>query len=271
LRTVLSTALVLTSAVGLAQQPGQSRAPERRTAGDDSQANTSAAHTDAQLAACLIIDQQKEIALAQFASQQSKNEQVQAFAQKMIRDHQQFAEELQAIAAAGGFQLQQLTVTLEAVGAQTNPSRGLGNQNPDSPREAREARRAARAEQRVEQRDETGERPAASGRSVRIQVGAAGGVDFVGLKHELAKQCLESARQELEQKTEAEFDKCYIGSQVMAHMAMVDALTVFSRHASPEFQQTIEHGLQTTQSHLSEAKKLAQQFEKSPGSEPVTF
>ena len=66
----------------------------------------------------------------------------------------------------------------------------------------------------------------------------------------------------LEQKPEAEFDKCYIGSQVMAHMAMVDTLEVFSRHASPELKSVLEKGKQTAQMHLDEAKKLEQQLEK---------
>jgi predicted outer membrane protein len=88
-------------------------------------------------------------------------------------------------------------------------------------------------------------------------------VSFIELKQELTEQCLQTIRQELEQKPEAEFDKCYIGSQVMAHMAMVDTLEVFSRHATPELKSVLEKGKQTAQMHLNEAKKLEQQLTQS--------
>src|SRR6185312_13484256 len=61
----------------------------------------------------------------------------------------------------------------------------------------------------------------------------------LGLKREIADQCLASAHRELDSKSGKEFDECYIGMQIGAHMYVVDAMTVFQRHASPELKQAI--------------------------------
>lgn len=220
-------------------QPGQPGQPARRQPGQAAQGDTVG---DGQLAACLIIDNHKEIALAQFAHEKSQNEQVKAFAEKMARDHQQFIQQLQETATSGGFSNEQLTLR--------------GAQSPAG----------ARPEQADPQRPGTAPRtqdPQAPRRTARpAELEGRGGqeVSFIELKQELTEECLQTMRQELEQKPEAEFDKCYIGSQVMAHMAMVDTLEVFSRHASPELKSVLEKGKQTAQMHLSEAKKLEQQL-----------
>ena len=62
-------------------------------------------------------------------------------------------------------------------------------------------------------------------------------------------------------KSGAEFDQCYMFGQVMAHMGMVDALTVFAKHASPEFRQKLDKALQTTKRHLAEAQQIAESLE----------
>jgi predicted outer membrane protein len=199
------------------------------------------ANADSKFAACLIIDNQKEIALAKLAQQNAQNEQVKAFAEKMVQDHQQFVQLLQEIAAAGGYQTAQLTVEGGAQGT-ARAERGEARQPADTARTPTE-RRAARPEL-----DTTG---------------AQGpGIDFVSLKQEIAQECVKSATQELQEKSGAEFDQCYMFGQVMAHMAMADVLKVFSRHASPQLQQVLQEGQQTTQAHLQEAKQIAQQLEQ---------
>ena len=45
------------------------------------------------------------------------------------------------------------------------------------------------------------------------------------------------------------------------HMQMLDTLKVFSRYASPELDQLIEKGEETTQSHLDHAKKIIASLE----------
>ena len=97
----------------------------------------------------------------------------------------------------------------------------------------------------------------------RQMYGNRGGqLNLVRLKQQLGQQCLASSQQELEEKEGDEFDKCFIGMQIANHMKMVDTLKVFSRYASPEFDQAIEEIEQTTQEHLDHAKELIKQLEK---------
>jgi predicted outer membrane protein len=86
-------------------------------------------------------------------------------------------------------------------------------------------------------------------------------LDPVNLKMELKEQCLSSARSELEQKSGAEFDKCFMGMQVMEHVAAVDTLTVFQKRASPELAQTLTEALTTVQAHLEHARSLAKKLD----------
>jgi predicted outer membrane protein len=222
-------------------QPGQPGQPAGRQPGRAAQGD---AVGDGQFAACLIIDNHKEIALAQFAHEKSQNDQVKAFAEKMSRDHQQFIQQLQETATSGGFSNEQLTLR----GAQSPADARPGQADPQRPGTA--------------PRTQDPQAPRRTARPAELEGRGGQGVSFIELKQELTEQCLQSIREELEQKPEAEFDKCYIGSQVMAHMAMVDTLEVFSRHASPELQSVLEKGKQTAQMHLKEAKTLAQQLEK---------
>lgn len=223
------------------RQPGQPGQPARRQPGRAAQGDTV---SDGQFAACLIIDNHKEIALAQFAHEKSQNDQVKAFAEKMTRDHQQFIQQLQETATSGGFSSEQLTLRGAQSPAGARPGQADPQRTETAPRtqEPQAPRRTARPAE-LDAADRSGQ-----------------GVSLIELKQELTEQCLQTIRQELEQKPEAEFDKCYIGSQVMAHMAMVDTLEVFSRHASPELQSVLEKGKQTAQMHLNEAKKLEQQL-----------
>lgn len=221
-------------------QPGQPNQPGQRQPGRAAQGDSI---SDGQLAACLIIDNYKEVALAQFAQQKSQNEQVKAFAEKLIRDHQQFIQQLQETATSGGFSNEQLTLS----GAQSPAGARPGQADPQRPG--------------TTPRTQDPQAPRRTARPAELE-GRGGQVSFIELKQELAEQCLQTIREELEQKPQAEFDKCYIGSQVMAHMTMVDTLEVFSRHASPELQSVLEKGKQTTQAHLNEAKKLEQQLDK---------
>jgi predicted outer membrane protein len=85
------------------------------------------------------------------------------------------------------------------------------------------------------------------------------GFDIVSLKHELGEKCLASTKDMLKEKEGAEFDKCYMGQQLMAHMQMLDTLKVFKRHADGQFADLIQNGIGTTEDHLRHAKKLVKQ------------
>jgi predicted outer membrane protein len=99
----------------------------------------------------------------------------------------------------------------------------------------------------------------------------------MALKRELGEQCVKSATTELGKKQGTEFDQCYMTHQMMMHQHMLDTLTVFSRHASPELQAVLREGQQTTQQHLTHAKEIFDRLDQDrpaatarrPGAEPA--
>src|SRR5690606_5885149 len=64
-------------------------------------------------------------------------------------------------------------------------------------------------------------------------------LDVAALARDLGRECLATARRELEQKSGADFDKCYVGMMIAAHMDAVDKLEVFRNYASGELRQVI--------------------------------
>ena len=60
------------------------------------------ARADAQLAACLLIDNQGEVTLSKFAAERTENAQVKRFAEQMVEDHGQLITKLQRFSSPIG-------------------------------------------------------------------------------------------------------------------------------------------------------------------------
>lgn len=195
-----------------------------------------ARYADYWLATCLVIDNQTEAALGQFAQQRAESEEVRQFAEKMAQEHGQMAETLKRFAQPQGGRDEAAPTRDDAA-----PTRD------DAAATRDDAAAAARPAQPR----------AGQGAGAQQGRGQRAAMFFVSLKKEIADQCLQSAQKELGAKKGEEFDKCYIDSQVMAHQKMVDTLTVFQKHASEEFKATLAQGLETTKGHLEEAKSIA--------------
>jgi len=218
-----------------------------------------------------------EIELAKFAEQKAKSDDVKDFAAKMIKDHSQSADKLARVAgnlvnagtARGG-----ATETRREV--RKVPAEEGKQKDADTPREdrregreeAREDRREARPEARREGREEAREdrrEGRTEAREDRATVATAGrSFNWVSVHREIADQCLQSAKKELGSKEGNEFDKCYMGMQVAAHMKMLDELKVFKNHATGELQQDIESAIDTTEHHLKDAKKIMDNIKDKP-------
>jgi len=90
-----------------------------------------------------------------------------------------------------------------------------------------------------------------------------GGLDWISVKKQIGQQCLTSTRQELSQKSASDFDQCFMGQQIVAHMKVVDELKVLRNYASQDLQQTLDKELQTAQHHLQMAKQIEQKLKGS--------
>ncbi len=184
--------------------------------------------TDSQLAGVLVVDNQGEIALGKLAEQKTSNKDVKQFAEMMVKDHTDFMQQLEKFARTQG----------QSANAGTNmpPATGVQQQ--------------------------------AAGNTDRALPGAMtqpmGGenLNLVQLKQEIGQKILQMTQQDLEQKSGSEFDKCYIGGQVGAHVGVLATLEVFRNQASPELASVLDKGIETTKTHLDHAKQIVKSLDQ---------
>jgi predicted outer membrane protein len=190
------------------------------------------------LANCLLIKNQAEIEISEFAQQQAQNPEVKQFAQQLIKDHQQTAQKLQQLAgmqgpgrtsqAPGGrsqFDTQQSTATTERPGPALDQN---ANQSLTADR----------------------------------QGGQSGALnELLALDREITDRCKEMVREELQAKRGPEFDQCFVGAQIGSLMQMVAALEVIGQRAQGELKQVVEEAQPVVQRHLDHAKQLAKQLQ----------
>jgi len=235
--------------------------------------------TDAQLAGWLSVDNENEVALAKLGQERSQNEKVKQLAQKLDEAHSQMLTKLQKFASAGGGESGEVRETRirERREGRERGERGTDNPNPkpdnasDKPKPDSDKPKAdgdnAKPDNADNPKPDQPATDAASEGTTRtterttIREGRRGGADIVALKRELGEACLQTARQKLEEKEGAEFDRCFIGGQIMGHMQAIDTMKVFKRHASPELAQLLDEGIQAATGHLQEAESIAKQFE----------
>jgi len=188
---------------------------------------------DGFLVSCLKTENQGEVAIAQIAVNRASNQDVKSFAQQMIKDHTEFLSKLER----------------------------FGGRDERASRQPEGAARTTTREPEAKTR--TGDAAARNDATAQnVSQGSGAPTDhLMQIKQELSDRCLATAKRELGEKEGKEFDMCYMGMQVGAHLKMVDTLTVFKKHAvSPELQQVISDGLETAQQHLEHAKELAKRM-----------
>jgi predicted outer membrane protein len=194
---------------------------------------------------------QDEIATARLAEQRALNPDVKKFAMQLVADHTRFMNRLQQFEngqkAAPGPR-----------GRRFN--RGASNfQTTPSTTQAQTTVPGAANQGAFNQ-------PGTTGQRVQGQMAGTARHDaarhFVGIMDQVAEQTQKSVQRELSQKEGAQFDRCFLSWQVLDHIWLVDALTVFEQNASPALQPILQEGLQTSQQHLTHAKALLSRLEQ---------
>jgi predicted outer membrane protein len=227
---------------GRSAQPGARQAGQGGARGQGGQQRESFA--DAQIASMLAMGNRNEIEISKFAQEHLQSDEAKEFAANMIKEHTPALQRLQQFA---GQQSQGGRRNREAGG---NAGAGAQNRREDSATEGAEGSR----------RSGEGADNAGAGQSRR-------GLAWGTIHREIADQCLESTKKMLsEHKGGLEFDKAYLGQQVVAHQEMHDKLTVLRNHASSELQQEIDSQLKSTEEHLEHVKKLMDQKKDKPSS-----
>jgi predicted outer membrane protein len=236
-------------------------------------------NVDQQVATMLAWGNYEEVQLGQFASQKSQNPQVKEFAQKMVEHHNQGLQKLQRFLPAGQWEQLQMRSSEGAAGtrpgatgaAGARPTEGARDDqnrpNEERPGAARAAddqiAAAGQAERRQAAAGQNEQRPG-EGRGAAGQGEQRGGA-MQQIARETAQRCLQRTKEILNEKQGAQFDECYIGQQVMAHVGMLAKLEASQNHVSPEFQQVIRESTQTVEQHLKEAQTIARSLEQQGG------
>jgi len=238
-KLIAPTLLALVALVGdaLAQTTTQpARRPEATTPGQPARPASAAANLDDQIAACLVLGNQEEIALAQFAQQRAQSEQVKEFAQMMIEQHQQAVSKIQQAAPAiQNWNLKlAANATRRAPGATTRPAGA-----------------------------QPGAQPTATGAGAEQPMLA-----FVRRAHE---ECLKLTQQELGQKQGAEFDKAYMAHACFSHVGALAKVRASQEFASEKLQSVLQEGEQMTQKHLDHAKQIKEQLKRETGARQTTL
>jgi predicted outer membrane protein len=208
------------------------------------------------LAGCLLAKNKSEIEFAQLAQQQSQNPQVKEFAQMLEQDHQKVVQQLEPLA---GGQAGQTSTRSESQFQSTS-----ANGQNDAQRQPSDTTRLP------------GSPGATQTTRSQTQTEAYGSQEMSGPFAQLAqieKQIGERQKQamldELQQKSGAEFDKCYVGAMVGSHIQSLAALEVISQQQQGKLAQVAQQAQPTVQQHLDHAKQLAKQLEGAtqPGSQ----
>jgi predicted outer membrane protein len=213
------------------------------------------------VAGCLLAKNQAEIKLSKLAEQQSQNPQVKELAQMMIRDHQQLVDKLQ-----------------QHVGTQTGAARAGGTA--ESTRLSAQSRDTADRSATTGETDPLSDRseagtPDATTRGIgtetttgRSLAGTPGGESanagiqqLTQIEKQIVDRQTEAARQELEQKEGAEFDKCFVGMVIGAHVNQNAALEVLGQQNLGQVSQLAQEAQPKVQQHLDHAKQLMKQLE----------
>lgn len=200
------------------------------------------ANLNREIAVWILLGNEEEVALGQFAESRAQHPEVKKFAQQMVEHHRQVIQKVQQAAPETVDHNLQLKST-------TNP-RGAASTTPLS--------------ETAGVRTASAETPVAGQPADHNQQG-------VQLAQAIKQECLNLTEQELAQKQGVEFDKAYIGQQIGAHMGMLAQLRGSRQFASGELKPLIDEGEKMTQQHLDQAKQLmAQLKDKQGASTPPT-
>jgi predicted outer membrane protein len=193
------------------------------------------------VANCLAISNHLEVALAKFALDHAEDEELKDFAKMLIEDHQAFLKKLERWspqAASNDFLKEEHQADRDDQPAARDRIQPAGGVNQPAQRGGIQQTAGAQG---------MGSRP----------------VNLMQLERELAQECLNTAKQMLSSKEGDEFNKCFAGMQFMIHNQMQDKLTVFQRHVSADFAETLSNASMTVDEHMTHAEELMKKWDKS--------
>jgi len=262
------------------QQVDQLSAPgSDRSNGESNQNRTNyrAAHAaagsqtpvDHFFAGCLLAKNKAEVELSQIALQKSENPEVKQFAQKMVQDHQKMIQQLQPLAMQGGASRS----TSSTLGS-SSESRGRSATTEGRTSDTSALPGSSGASQTIPPSGTSATIPSADATAGTTTSGTATTTAGMGnsavhqlmqIDRQINERALQVARDDLQQKSGAEFDKCYVGNAIIAHVHALAALEVIGKQTQGALAQVAQQAQPDVQQHLDHAKQLMKQLESQSG------
>ncbi len=266
-----------------ARQPGRAASPQAdpsatspidRSIGETNQNRTnfraaqaaagSGNPVDHFLAVCLLSQNKGEVELSKIAQQGSENPAVKQFAEKMIQDHQKMIDQLHPLVAMQGAANRGVPSILGGNSEAQGRSESTVGRSSDTVA----VPGSAGASQTIPPTGTSAAVPpaTATAEAATPPAGAHGAIhELMRIDRQINERCLQMAREELQQKTGAEFDKCYVGNAIGAHAHALAALEVIGKETQGTLSQLARQNQSTVQQHLDHAKQLMKQLDGEAG------
>lgn len=200
-----------------------------------------------QIVQLLIHMNRGEIKCSKKGQEQAQSEQVKQFAQEMVDAHTQYLQKLQ-----------------QAAGQSAQPPTTASNQRGQREQQAQPGQQPQRITPQTPSSDVARDQQRDSIQT-EVETEAASDGSFLGYVIQLGEQRGKLMEQELQQKQGAEWDKCFMGQQILMHTEALAALQSAQNQVSESLQGVISEGIQTTQAHLEKAKSIAKSLEQQAG------
>jgi predicted outer membrane protein len=231
--------VVFVAGVALAQAPGVMQDNPRGTAkeGDTASANQMAQHWQQNVARCLLLDNQGQVILGEFALERAQNPEVRQFAQSMVKGHNECVAKLQRL-VPDALTTDALNKRVVAVRTQIKSDKGT------MPVSSETGEMARKMESTGDQKN--------MGKNFMHMIPA--------MQQQMAENCLAYKQAELSNLDKDEFDRAYISLQVFTHVDALAKLKTFENFAPADLKPIITSEISAVQSHLDEAKNICKQL-----------
>lgn len=243
------------------QQQGQQQ--QRQQRGAEGQRPNQTAQLNQILAAWLVFDNQKEIAISELGERFAQSDEVRQFAERMTQEHRDLVDQLQQHLKQATQQDQQRT---GAANRQQQQARGsentaTGDRSSEGPG-ATTAQDQQTAQTQEDRPAGLASQPGQTGQRQQMRNRQGAGMELLQIKQQICEQNAQSIARELTEKQGEKFDKAFMGAQIAGHLMMLDTLTVLENQTSGELQSLVREGRQTTQQHLEEAKNIMRNLDE---------
>ena len=213
------------------------------------------------LAAWLMTCNNTEIELSKFAVDRASHDEVKNFAKMIQQDHEKLQTKLQEFAddSNQNWDSSASSDDSQQPAATTERTRRRGTETTENNRQNRDQRNTDRPENSDRPITRRANRFPTDGSRMRNRMGRQDLLEQVG--EQAAKNSLQMTKDLLEKKDGQNFDMGYIGHQMVAHIQMISTMKAMQNHASGEFAQFLEQGIEKTEQHLEKAKEIAGKIE----------